>query len=126
MLGETKARVIARGPGSREEDDRGLTPGLLRPANELAADAPALMGFAHCEVGQIGAVGEVAHAAGNPDHLVPIPGGDDKIGVAQHGLHPRTLFDGPPFTQRRSPVEFDHGFKVEVIAGPVGDGGHGC
>ena len=50
-------------------------------------DAAALPGFVNGEVGEVTAVGVVGNGAGDADEAVVVPGGNEQVGVLQHGVN---------------------------------------
>lgn len=85
MVGEADvAVVVGRGRGGQQDEVAARAELGLRVGDEFDADALALIGHVHRQIGQVAAVGEVGDGAGHADEQLPVPGGHGQVGVSQH------------------------------------------
>lgn len=124
VLGETEPGIITRGCRCRQQDKRTirteLFPGL---ADQYPSDSRMLNAAVHGKIRKVAAVMEVCDGPRNADEQVPLPGGDQKIGVVQHPIYAAWVVDGPPFGKRRPSKNADELIGCNGPAYPVVDQG---
>jgi len=68
----------------RAQNQHGARPhSVAGSVNQFDADAATLMRRVHRQIGEIADIGEISENARDADQKIAIPGGDDKVGMAQ-------------------------------------------
>lgn len=120
MVLHANVAVIVDGFGSGEQNDVRFFAELgLGAADELFADAPALVGVAHSEIGEVGAIAPIGERARDADEQVAVPGSDGEISFVEHLLHAGAIVDGAALAEGGGDVEVEGGIEVERRVGAI-------
>ena len=95
-MGHTNVRVIGAGVGGGEQGKgRAQSRGFVRAADQLAANAAALVNLIDGQVGEVGAPRVVSQDPGNPDEMTVKASSKDDVGIPQHPLNGGGIVDRP-------------------------------
>src|SRR5579863_6538103 len=126
MLRKADVWVVIYGFGRGQQNEAGFRAvEVLGAANQLLADALALVGNTDGEVGEVGGVGEVGQRTGDADQEVAIPGRYDEIGVLEHPGHALAIARGAALSEGGGMVQLDKLIEIEVVSRAVLDHGRG-
>jgi len=109
--------------GRRGQQDDGCLGSQFRlgAADQLFADAEALVADAHRQVGEVAAIAPIGERARDADQQVAGPGRHDEVGLIEHLLHAGAVVHRAALAQGGGAVELDGDVEVEGGVGVVGD-----